>query len=443
MLTDAIIKIYHSTLGGTDMKKLSAIIIGGGLRGVAYSNMMNKYPECFEVVGLAEPRPERRLALKEKNNIRDDMCFEDYKQLLAKGKVADFAVIATMDQDHYAPAMQAIELGYDLLLEKPIAPTAKECADIERAAKKHGVRVVICTVLRYTPLFTKIKELITNGTLGKVMSVNHEECVGDLHQTHSYVRGNWGNVERSAIMLLAKSCHDLDLLQWLVDKKCKKIQSFGSLSYFKRENAPDGSPEYCIDGCPHADKCPYDAVKVYLNNEGKGYRGWFRTAATKLPNPTDEDIVKALKETQYGKCVFKCDNDVVDHQTVNMLFEDDITVTFTMNAFNKGGRFIHIFGTKGELRAALDGDTPISVFNFETRKDETISIYGEDGMAKGHGGGDEGIIRTLYSYLTDDYDGMSVPDIEQSTYNHMLVFAAEESRINGTVVDIDEFIARQ
>lgn len=424
------------------MKKISAIIIGGGGRGNVYSREMYKLPENFEVVAIAEPLDERRNAIKERHGIANDMCFCDYTPLLEKGKIADVAVIATMDRDHYIPAMKAIELGYDLLLEKPIAPTAKECKDIAEAAKKKGVRVVICTVLRYTPLFTKIKEIIDSGEIGEIMSINHEECVGDIHQSHSFVRGNWGNSERSTVMLLQKSCHDLDLLQWLVGKKCNKIQSFGALSYFRRENAPDGAPEYCIEGCPHADNCIYNAVKLYLNNEGKGHRDWFRTAATALPHPTDDDVKKALTETQYGKCVFKCDNDVVDHQTVNMLFEDDVTVTFTMNAFNKGGRFIHIFGTKGELRAALDGGTPLTVFGLDTRKTRTVDLTGEDGMAKGHGGGDEGIVKTLYSYLTDTYDGVSVPVIEQSCYNHMLVFAAEESRKNNTVVDIDEYIAK-
>lgn len=425
------------------MKKLRAIIIGCGGRGNTYSREMDKLPEKFEVVGIAEPLKERREEIQKRHGLPDSRCFTDYAPLFDLGKIADFAVISTMDRDHFEPAMRAIELGYDLLLEKPIAPTAKECAEITAAAKKKGVRVVICTVLRYTPLFMTIKKLLDDGAIGNIVSINHEEGVGHIHQSHSFVRGNWGNEERSSSMLLQKSCHDIDLLQWLIGKKCKKVQSFGSIVYFKKENAPEGSPEYCIEGCPHADKCPYDAVTLYLNNEGKGHRNWFRTASTKLPHPTDSDVEKVLRETQYGKCVFKCDNDVVDHQTVNMLFEDDITVTFTMNAFNKGGRFIHIMGTNGELRAQLDGaDVPIIVRNFEKRTKSEIPASGADGVTGGHGGGDEGIICTLYEYLTDNYFGNSVPDIDTSCYNHLVTFAAEEARTSGKVVDVDEFISK-
>ena len=244
-----------------------------------------------------------------------------------------------MDRQHFEPTMTAIDLKYDILLEKPIAPTKEECLEITKAAKKNNVKIVICTVLRYTSLFITLKDIIDSGKIGKVISINHEECVGNIHQTHSFVRGNWGNSERSSFMLLQKSCHDIDILQWLIGKKCVSVQSYGSLSFFTRENAPEDAAEYCIEGCKYADTCPYNAVKLYLDDKENG---WFITTCTKLQEPTDEDVKKAISETQYGKCVFKCDNDVVDHQVVNMLFEDDITVSFTMNPFGKGGRYIHI-----------------------------------------------------------------------------------------------------
>lgn len=228
----------------------------------------------------------------------------------------------------------------------------------------------------------------------------------------------------------------MDILQWLVGKKCKKVQSFGNLSYFKRSNAPEGSPEYCIEGCPAADTCPYNAVKLYLDDKKNL---WFRGAATKETDPTDEQVENAIRTTQYGKCVFKCDNDVVDHQTVNMLFEDDVTVTFTMNAFNKGGRFIHIMGTKGEIRAAIDGETPISIYDFETRKTREHNVITSDGVTAGHGGGDYGIVTTLYDYLTDNYNGFSASGVTTSVNNHLIVFAAEESRATNKVIDLDEF----
>lgn len=419
------------------MQKLKVIVIGAGSRGIGYSEIMSQNRDKFEVVAVAEPIKSRREHIRELYGLPDEMCFSDYTPLLAMGKIADLAVIATMDRDHFAPAMKAIELGYDLLLEKPIAPTMQECAEITKAADKHQVRIVICTVLRYTPLFGTLKYLIDTGRIGKVISINHEECVGNVHQSHSFVRGNWGNEDRSSAMLLQKSCHDLDILQWLIGKRCKRIHSFGTLTYFRRENAPEGSPEYCVQGCPHSASCPYNAVKLYVEDRENR---WFRTTATKEYAPSDDDVLRAVTHTQYGKCVFKCDNTVVDHQTVNMLFDDDITVTFTMNAFNKGGRYIHIMGTEGEIHASLDASASVSLYDFQTKTTEEIPCTGTEGIVSGHGGGDQGLLSTLYDYLLGRYEGCSIPTIAESFYNHVLVFAAEQSRLTNTVVDVEEFI---
>lgn len=419
------------------MKKIKVILIGAGARGIGYTDIMSEKPEQFEVVAVAEPIENRRDHVKNKHHIPDAYCFSDYKELLKLGKIADLAIIGTMDRMHFEPAMEAIRLHYDLLLEKPIAPTAEECLEITRAAKEQGVKVVICTVLRYTPVFCTIKDLIDSGKIGRVMSVNHEEGVGNTHQSHSFVRGNWGNSHRSSAMLLQKSCHDLDILEWLIGKKCKKIQSFGRLSYFKAENTPQGAPEYCIEGCPVGDTCPYNAKKLYLD-QGATY--WFRSTATREVAPTDESVKKAISTTQYGKCVYKCDNDVVDHQTVNMLFEDDVTVTFSMNAFNKGGRQIHIMGTEGELYAHLEGNRPIHLYTFADRTETDVEPNLRSNFTGGHSGGDQGIVEDLYDYLAGTYHGKSIPDIEESCYNHMLVFAAERSRAENTVVDVAEYI---
>ena len=418
------------------MKKLKVIVIGAGNRGGTYTDYMTQMTEKYEVVAVAEPRDSRREYVQQKHNIPDNMCFDDYKPLLELGKIADIALIATMDRQHFEPAMKAIDLGYDLLLEKPITPTPEECIALTKHANEKGVKVVICTVLRYTFLFNKLKEIIDSGRIGKVMSINHEECVEFVHQSHSFVRGNWHNSEESSFMLLQKSCHDMDILQWLIGKKCKKVQSFGSLSYFKEENAPEGAPARCLEGCPVGETCPYNAVKLYLENESN----WFRSAATKLVKSSDEDVKKSLAESNYGKCVFHCNNDVVDHQTVNMLFEDDVTVTFTMNAFNSGGRYINIYGTKGEIRAALKGDCPIKIYDPVTKETEEIPCNATDGILGGHGGGDAGIIVALYDYMTGNYDGCAIPTIDESCYNHLITFAAEHARKTGTVVDVDEFI---
>ena len=421
------------------MKKLKVILIGAGNRGTTYTDIMANMPDHYEVVGVAEPIDSRRNYIKNKHNIPEEMCFTDWKPLLDIGKVADLAIISTMDRLHYEPAMKAISLKYDILLEKPVSPEPEECYKISKYAEEMGVKIVVCHVLRYTAIFNTLKDIIDSGRIGKVMSINHEECVGNVHQSHSFVRGNWGNSERSSCMLLQKSCHDIDILQWLLGKQCKKVQSFGTLSYFNKNNAPEGAPEYCIEGCPVGETCPYNAVNLYLNDKKND---WFRTTCTREADPTDGMVEKAIRTTQYGKCVYKCDNDVVDHQTVNLLFEDDITVTFTMNAFNKGGRFIHIFGTHGEVHASIDGDKPIEIYYFETKQTEQIPMSGKDGVTGGHGGGDEGIVKTLHEYLCGEYTGKSVSTITDSCNNHLIVFAAEQSRKNSTVVDMAKYIEK-
>ena len=423
------------------MKKvLKVVLIGAGNRGEKYTDVMQSFPDCFQVVAVADPVQSRRKNIMQKHGIPEEMGFTHYDALFAKGKIADLAIIATQDQMHFDPSMKAIGLGYDLLLEKPVSPDPKECYVIARHAKEQGVKVVVCHVLRYTAFFSIIKDLIDSGKLGDVVSVNHEEAVGNVHQSHSFVRGNWGNSQRSAPMLLAKSCHDLDILQWLIGKKCVKIQSFGHLSHFCAENAPKDAPEYCIEGCPHGETCPYNAVKLYLDDKKNS---WFREACTKESDPSDEQVEQAIRTTLYGKCVYRCDNDVVDHQVVNMLFEGNATVSFTMCAFNKGGRYIHIMGTKGELRGAMDGsNAPISLYDFETKQTQYIPVQGTDGIVGGHGGGDLGIIRSLYAYLTDEYEGNAISEIGISVENHLLAFAAEQAREENTVVDFAAFMKK-
>ncbi len=419
------------------MKKLKAILIGAGCRGKIYADEMLNNKDKYEIVAVAEPVESKRKYIQKTHNIPDDMCFESWEPLLELGKIADLAVISTMDRMHYCITIKACELKYDILLEKPISVNEEECRLILNAAQKNNVKVVVCTVLRYAPLYMNLKKIIDEGMIGKVISINHEECVGHIHYSHSFVRGNWNNENTSSFMLLQKSCHDIDILQWLTGKDCKKIQSFGSLSYFKEENAPKGSPEYCIDGCPESDKCPYNAVKLYYDDKENE---WFRSMCTNEVNPSDEKVLKALRETPYGKCVFKCSNDVVDHQTVNMLMEDDTTITFTMCAFNKGGRFIHVMGTKGEIRASSENDAPIEVYEFESDKKTQISNSGRDGILGGHGGGDSNLIISLYEYLTGSYKGNSIPEINVSVKNHLMVFAAEKSRITGKIIDMEEVL---
>ena len=421
------------------MEKKKLILIGGGNRGNSYTKI-GKELEKFELIAIAEPIKVRREYLAKLHGIPEEMCFESWEPLLALGKIADAAIIATMDRDHYAPAMQAIEVGYDILLEKPVSPTYEECLAIEKAANEKGVRVLVCHVLRYNKFFNAIKRLINEGYVGKIINVDHTEGVGDVHYSHSFVRGKWHNADESAFMLLAKSCHDIDIIQWLIGKECKRVQSFGALTYFKRENAPEDSTERCYDGCPHIDTCPYSAKKIYIDFKEAG--NWLRSSVTRCHEMTDDEtVIEALGKTQYGKCVFKCDdNNVVDHQTVNMEFEDDITVSFTMSAFNLGGRRIRIMGTKGMIDAHA-WDPMITYQNLitqETVKIDVSDMVLGDSILSGHGDGDSGIMNSLYDLLTGNVNYENLSNISISVKNHKTVFAAEKSRLEGRVVDVCE-----
>ena len=423
------------------MQPLTAIIIGAGDRGTIYAKFMSQMPEKFQVVAVADPQKGHRDRVRNMFDLPDSACYTSWETILDQPQIADVAVIATMDRDHYGPAMKAISLGYHLLLEKPAAPTIQECADIVHAAEEKGVSALVCHVLRYTPFYGRLKQLILEDTIGKIVSVVAVEAVGNVHQSHSFVRGNWHSEKESTPMILQKCCHDMDILQWLIDKPCKKIQSFGSLTYFRKENAPEGAPKRCADGnCPIGDTCPYNCIKLYYDDKDNL---WFRCACTKgiakQDIPTDDEVLEALNTTDYGLCVYHANNDVVDNQVVNMQFEGGVTVNFNMNCFNKGGRFIRIFGTKGEITAYMR-DKEIQVFTFEDKQTHTVSVRESDeSINGGHGGGDFGIVYDLYDHICGTYEGCSIADIFTSTSNHFIGFAAERSRHTDFVIDLDDY----
>lgn len=423
------------------MKKFTAIVIGAGSRGTSYSTHIKKLSDRYDIVGVAEPIDTRRNNIKNMFSIPEENCFLDYREILAKPKMADIAIIATQDSMHTSPALMAIEKGYNLLLEKPVAQTPEECIQICEAAKKKGVKVLVCHVLRYTPFYKTVKKAVMDGLVGDIMSIMAVEAVGNVHQSHSYVRGDWKSESASTPMLLAKCCHDLDIIQWIIDKPCDKISSFGELSYFTPENAPKGAPKRCMEtDCPARESCPYDVNKVYLSKDSAEFmrlaaaRGFSETFS-----PNDDEVTEGLRKTGFGDCAFHAGNDVVDHQIVNMQFKGGITASLTMNAFNKGGRYIRIFGTKGELYANAK-DTDITVYTFEDRKTVKLPVMKtEESIAGGHGGGDSGIVNELYEYMCGDYKGYCAADIDISVKNHIIGFAAEKARNENTVESISDY----
>lgn len=422
------------------MKQLSLILIGCGDRGNCYLQYVSAHPEKFKLVAVADPVKVKRDYFKEQYNVPAEMCFESWEELLEKPKMADVAMICTQDKLHFAPAVAAIEKKYDLLLEKPIAPTPEECYRIAESAKKNNVRVLVCHVLRYSPFYKKVKSFISEGNLGEIMNIVHTEGVGNVHFSHSFVRGNWRNAAESSPMILAKCCHDADLLEWLIGESCTKVSSEGSLSYFCEKNKPEGAPERCTDGCPHSESCFYYAPGIY--KLGTTEVGHFRAVVANKFDPTDEDVDQSLKTSPYGRCVFGCDNDVVDHQVVTMRFGKDKYAVLTMSGFNKGGRKITIMGTKGELNANVM-DQSMEFYDFATGK--TSQIYKaaanfDETIGGGHGGGDAGIMEDLYDYIALDRPSASISDISVSCESHLICFAAEQARLQNTVVDMGDYI---
>lgn len=422
------------------MKQLSLILIGGGDRGSSYLKFLDSNPDKFKLVAVAEPVKAKREYLRDKYNVAGNMCFESYEELLSLPKLSDIAMICTQDKMHFEPAMTAIDKGYDLLLEKPVAPTAEECFKIWEKAREKNVRVLVCHVLRYTPFYKAVKKFISDGKLGEIVNIVHTEGVGNVHMSHSFVRGNWRKLSESAPMILAKCCHDTDLMQWLINESCTKVQSIGTRSYFREENKPEGAPKRCLDGCPHKDTCFYYAPDLYRIDTAEV--GHFRAIAANKFDPTDEEVDEILKTSPYGRCVYQCDNDVVDHQIVNMQFGEGKHVTLTMSAFNKGGRETVFMGTKGELRANTE-DQSMVFYDFATR--ETTQVYKPDEVldqtiAGGHGGGDAGIMQDLYNYIALGNPSDSISDIGVSCLSHLICFAAEEAREKGITVDMEEYI---
>src|SRR5699024_4440009 len=352
-----------------------------------------------------------------------------WEDLLAEKVDADIAIICTLDREHYEPTMKALALGYHVLLEKPMSPDPKECGAMERAAKKYDRQLSIGHVLRYTTFWRKIQEVIANGTIGNVASLQLNENVEVMHMSHSFVRGNWNNKEASSPMILQKSCHDMDIISFVLGKKCERISSYGSLMHFRPENKPEGAPKRCLDGCPAELECPFHAGRYYL---GEG-RGWARKFTEDASN---EGIIKALQETDYGRCVYQHDNNVVDHQVVNMEFEDGATATFSMCGFTREQtRIVQIMGTKGEIRGNME-DNSISIYDFLT-KEETVIKF--DNPIGGHGGGDKGIMRTFLHEI-DNGTGESVSSAEVSVRSHLMAFAAEASRLkNGESIELDTY----
>lgn len=415
------------------MKPVSAVVIGAGPRGtMAYAPFALKTPHKLKIVGVAELDQERRENFKNIYNLSDEQVFSSAEELFGVEKFADCAIVCTNDTAHFNHAIVAIEKGYHLMLEKPMAVRYEDCIEISKRAKEKNRILSVAHVLRYANFFSTLKSILDEGRIGKIISIQHNENVGHWHYAHSYVRGNWRNSEKSSPMILAKSCHDLDVLRWLADSPWTKISSFGTLSYFKKENAPVDAPNHCLDGCMHENDCPYHAGRVYLNED----IGWMEAALS--IDKSIEGRTKAVKKGPYGRCVYRSDNDVVDHQVVNIEFENNITAAFTMCAFtNDCSRTIKIMGTKGEIRGHMEKNE-IEVVNFNSERRDIIEVISQKDR-EGHGGGDLRLISNFVDLIASGGKGENRTSADISLESHQMAFAAEYSRVHGVIIEKDKF----
>lgn len=336
--------------------------------------------------------------------------------------MADAVFLCTPDDMHYEPAMAALALGYDVLLEKPIARTWQQCLDIAKRAEEQKRIVGVCHVLRYHPYFIKFREIVASGRLGEMISLNHIEAVGIERMTHAFVRGLWRREDETNPMILSKACHDLDWIVWLTGRKCRQVSSYGSLKWFKESNAPVGSTLRCTDGCAVETDCPYSALNLYFRQ-----KRWLRHFD--LPEGSDSElfIMNELRTGPYGRCVYRCDNNVVDHQVVSMLLEGDVTVNFSMDPFTKEGcRKTHVMFSGGEI---FGDEKTLTVRYFSQETEDEVYDYSDSAQeCSFHGGADLNIVADFLTAVKKGDSSSLLTCIKSSLESHRIAFEIEKAR---------------
>ncbi|WP_433336201.1 Gfo/Idh/MocA family protein [Spirillospora sp. CA-294931] len=408
-------------------------VAGAGLRGSTYARRVRATGRG-RIVAVAEPDPVRRERFAWEHDLPPERVFSDWRALALAGRLADGVIIATQDADHAEPAVRLAGLGYHVLLEKPMATREADAERVVAAAERAGTMLAVCHVLRYTPYTRAIREIIAAGRIGTPVSVQHLEPVGWWHQAHSYVRGNWRREDESGPMLMTKSVHDIDWIIHVMGEVPARVGSFGRLSHFRPENRPDGAAARCLD-CAVEPGCAYSAPRLYLSCVGDPEReAWPLSAVTR--DFTEDGVLDALRTGPYGRCVYACDNDVVDHQVVNMEFPSGATATFTMTAFSPyAQRQTRIFGTAG----CVEGDgARLTVRDFVTGEAETIDATGGETSPDGrHDAADDALADAFVAALAAGDPAPLSSDGRQSLASHRVVWAAERARLTGTVVSVD------
>ncbi len=408
------------------MKELTVAVLGAGARGCEYTSYGKLFPGTLKVVAVADIQPARRDAMGDRWSIPPARRFNDWQELIAagtNGKLADILMVCLPDNLHVAPALAGMRQGYDILLEKPMAQTPAECLELLACQKETGVMVALGHVLRYSPYYRALKASVDRGEIGELVSIQHQEPVMYAHMAHSFVRGNWRNSHETTPMIVAKCCHDLDLLKWIVGAKCVRVSCEGELHLFKKEKAPPGALFLCTEACPHESTCPYSVRDIYLK------RKWFLYVFDLTRDATEEEILARLRGSGYERCVYHCDNNQPDHLVATLAFENGVTASFTMDAFTPwGGRRLRLMGTTG----FIEGDgTTFTRHDFRTGEKVTWDASADAGQyaAHGHAGGDLALVHDFFEAVaTRDWSKLS-SSLEASVESHLMGFSCEASRL--------------
>lgn len=418
--------VFEDPRHKTPLRPVEVILIGAGHRGSIYADYAIQNPDEMRIVAVVDTNLKRSNLIRKRHKIPESACCTNWQGVFAREKFADAVIIATPDHLHTQPCLAALDAGYDVLLEKPIAPTEEECRQILKKAQETKRIVGVCHVLRYSPYFRELKEILDAGIIGNIISIQHMEPIEQVHMSHSYVRGKWRNSKSATPILLAKSSHDTDIIRWLVGSPSKDVHCFGNLKWFTNRNAPEGSTERCTDGCKVEQSCAYSALQIYLRDRKRLYV--FDMPDNK--STWDDFILEKLKTTDYGRCVYRMDNDQPDHLTVNMLFENGVTAAFSMEAHvSYEGRRTRIMGSKGDIFGNME---TFVMTDFKTRKRTSWKMKTDT-----HGGGDHRLVRDWIQAVSQQDESLLSSSIEVSIESHLMAFAAEKSRLNRTIEEVN------
>ena len=412
-------------------KPVDAVLIGAGFRGYHnHGRYAREHPDALRFVAVAEPDEAKRHRFAVGHDIPPERCFHSWEELVARGQLAPVLINASSDGVHFASTMAGLETGYDVLLEKPMASTLAQSVTLVQAAARLQRAVWVTHVLRHSKFFQTIHGFVQSGRLGDVVIVKHSENVSWARMAHSFVRGFYSNSETGAPMILSKCCHDMDILLWILGRRCTHLSSFGSLMHFRPDRAPDPQvPDRCTDGCPVEDECLYYAPRLYASDRMKGFVGHFTV------NTDEASVLEALRTGSFGRCVYRCTNDVVDNQTVNMQFEGGIVVNLIMQGHSHNDtRTMRYDGTLATLEGRFKSD--ITIHDHRPDKPPERIVPQARG---GHGGGDKAILEMLVQTVRGQDPGL-LSSAEEALESHLMAFAAEESRLGGgVVIDMQQY----